>query len=94
MTSQQIIDKLIQIELYRIHPNRNPTRDELEWEVSNNFFAKPFKREFANPMDLNYDKEYFITNLDCERGSPKIKLAGVDKLYDYKDFTYRMEGTI
>jgi len=94
MTSQQIIDKLIKIELYRIHPNRNPTNAELDWEMSNNFFAKPFKRQFANELDLDYNQEYFIVGLDCDRGSPKIKLSGINKLYDYKDFTYRFEREV
>ena len=94
MTSQQIIDKLIQIELYRIHPNRNPTNAELEWELSHKFLAQPFQRQFKEKLDLDYFKEYTIISVDCDRGSPKLKLDGVDKLYDYKDFTYRIEGKI
>ena len=88
MTSQQVIDKLIQIELYRIHPNRKPTREELEWEKSHTFIAKPFKRQYSPLMELDYEKEYDIESLDCDRGSPKIKLVGVSKPYDYKEFTY------
>jgi hypothetical protein len=90
MTSQQIIDKLIQIELYRIHPRRNPTKEELDWEQSHTFFAKPFQREYQAKIDLDFSKEYIIHHLDCEFGSPKVKLVGENKLYDYKDFTYSL----
>lgn len=92
MTSQQIIDKLIQIELYRIHPKRNPTNQELEWENSHIFYAKPTERQFYPKLDLDYEKEYIINYLDCERFSPKIKIQGFEKPFDYKDFTYRLEN--
>lgn len=92
MTSQEIIDKLIQIELYRIHPRRNPTNEELEWESSCKFYAKPTERQFYPKIDLDYEKEYIIDSLDCERGSPKVKLNDIFKAFDYKDFTYRLEN--
>ena len=92
MTSQQIIDKLIQIELYRIHAKRNPTNEELTWESSYVFHAKPFKREYGEKLDLDYEKYYIVDFLNCDKGSPKIKLIGDNKFYDHKDFIYKMEA--
>lgn len=91
MTSQQIIDKLIKIELHRISPGRNHTNEELEWERYHVFYAKPTERQFYPKLHLDYNKEYAIHSLDCERGSPKIKLKGFDKLYDYRDFNYSLK---